>query len=111
MLTSFDERIRVILGSLSSPYSDLVDDDFCMELRGPGAVQERRRFALKILSRELRRVYQMPVVVFIDEYDSPMHSAIEHSYSSSVRLLFFSIAATSCYYRPTLSLLQSLVRC
>jgi Predicted AAA-ATPase len=93
MLISFDAKVLNILGRLSNPYRDLVDNDFCTELRGPGALQARRTNALKILSRELRRVYQKPVVVLIDEYDSPMHSAIEHGYAALVRsfiLLYYS---------------------
>ena len=85
MLIYFDAKVLEILGSLSNPYSDLMDNDFCTKLRGPGALQARRSNALKILSRELRRVYQKPVVVLVDEYDSPMHSAIEHGYAALVR--------------------------
>jgi hypothetical protein len=85
MLIFFDAKVLNILGRLSNPYRDLVDNDFCTELRGPGALQARRTNALKILSRELRRVYQKPVVVLIDEYDSLMHSAIEHGYGPLVR--------------------------
>ena len=60
-------------------------NDFCAELREPEALQVMRRDALNILSWELQRVYQKPVVVLIDEYDSPMHSAIEHGYAALVR--------------------------
>ena len=85
MLSCFDENVLVLLESLSNPYSDLMHDNFCAQLRGHGGVQARRGFALKILSQELRRVYQKPVVVLIDEYDSPMHSAIEYGYAPLVR--------------------------
>lgn len=111
MLSYFDTKVLNILERLSSPYSDLLDNDFCTKLRGPGALQARRTNALNILSWELRRVYQKPVVVLVDEYDSPMHSAIEHGYAALVRSLFSSIAATSCYSRPTISLLQYSVHC
>jgi Predicted AAA-ATPase len=93
MLVLFDAMVLEIIGSLCNPYSDLVDDNFCNELREPGALEPRRSNALKILTRELRRVYQKPVVVLIDEYDSPMHSAIEHGYAGlvcSVILLYCS---------------------
>lgn len=85
MLILFDAMVLEIIGSLCNPYSDLADDNFCMELRGPGALKLRRSNALKILTWELRRVYQKRVVVLIDEYDSPMHSAIEHGYAALVR--------------------------
>lgn len=86
MLKRFDARILGILSSLSTPYSDLIDNSFCAELRAPGALEARRSNALTIISLELERVYHMPVVVLIDEYDTPMHSAIENNYSGLVRL-------------------------
>jgi hypothetical protein len=85
MLILFDAMVLEIIGSLCNPYSDLGDDQFCMELRRDGALQPRRTNALMILTWELWRVYQKPVVVLIDEYDSPMHSAIEHGYAPLVR--------------------------
>lgn len=63
MLILFDAMVLEIIGSLCNPYSDLVDDNYCKELRGPGALEPRRSNALKILTRELRRVYQKRVVV------------------------------------------------
>ena len=107
LLILLDAMVLEIFGSLCNPYSDLVDDNFCNELRGPGALEPRRSNALKILTQELWRVYQKRVVVLIDKYDSPMHSAIEHSHATLVRSV---IAATSRYSRPTISLLQYLVR-
>ena len=100
MLVSFDAKVLELLGSLSNPYSDLMDNNFCTELRGHGALQDRRSNALKIVSRELRRVYLKPVVVLVDEYDSPMHSAIEHGYVAEVR----SFILLHCGY---LTLLQA----
>jgi hypothetical protein len=67
MLKRFDARILGILSSLSTPYSDLIDNSFCAELRAPGALEARRSNALTIISLELERVYHMPVVVLIDE--------------------------------------------
>jgi hypothetical protein len=91
MLSYFDTKVLNILERLSNPYSDLMDNDFCTKLREPGALQARRTNALNILSWELRRVYKKPVVVLVDEYDSPMHSAIEHGYAALVRsfILFY----------------------
>ena len=84
MLILFDAMVLDIIGSLCNPYSDLVDENFCKNLRGPGALGPRRSIALKIITRELQRVYHKHVVVLIDEYDSPMHSAIEHGYATMV---------------------------
>ena len=83
MLSSFDVMVREIIRSLCSQNSDLVDKNFCENIRGP-ALEENRGNALNILSWELLRVYQREVVVLIDEYDSPMHSAIEHGYAAMV---------------------------
>ncbi|KAM6493857.1 putative AAA-ATPase domain containing protein [Amanita muscaria] len=91
MLILFDAMVLEIIGSLCNPYSDLVDENFCKELRGPGALEPRRGNALKILTRELLRVYQKEVVVLIDEYDSPMHSAIEHGYAALANNFFSAV--------------------
>jgi len=88
MLLRFDEMVLRILRRLSSPYSGLTDERFlrfCQELRQPGALQAERGGALAVISQDLWEVYQKPVVVLIDEYDSPMHSAIDHGYAALVR--------------------------
>jgi hypothetical protein len=77
--------ILALLPTLTAPYSDIPEDEFCKSLCAPGALQRRRDSALMIISQELRRVYDRPVVVLIDDYDSPMHCAIEHGFSSDVR--------------------------
>jgi len=81
MLAMFDEMVILILENLSNPYDGLTDKnflDFYKELRQPGFMQDRRGRVLEAISRNLQRVYRKPVVVLIDEYDSPMHSAIEY---------------------------------
>lgn len=90
MLTCFDSKILLILENLSNPYGDIMDNNFCETLRRPGAMQERRHYALQIISWELWRVYRMPVVVLVDEYDAPMHSAMEHDYSREVRFFLLN---------------------
>jgi hypothetical protein len=84
MLSSFDEMVLEFLECSSNPYSDLTRDNFCTPLRAPGALQQMRTRALRFISRELQRVYTKGVVVLIDEYDLPMHSAIEHGYADLV---------------------------
>jgi hypothetical protein len=113
MLISYDKKVLETIGNLLSyPYSDLMDNDFCMELRGPGALQARRGNALKILSRELRRVYGKCVVVLIDDYDSPVQSAIEHGYAPQVRpFILLCCNYVMCYSRPRISSLEFSVRC
>ena len=67
-----------------------MSDQICANLRGPGALKERSR-ALARISRELERVYEKGVVVLIGEYDTHMHSASEHKYTTLVRsfILFY----------------------
>jgi hypothetical protein len=85
MLARFDQRILTILENLSEPYSELKEDTFCKKLRAPGALQTRRETALMTISWELQRAYKRPVVVLIDEYDTPMHWAMEYGFASEVR--------------------------
>jgi hypothetical protein len=94
MTAAFDQKVLQILGDLSHPYSDLMQDTFCTNLRGPGALQARNRHALTTISRELKRVYEKSVVVLIDEYDAPMHSALEHDCAAHV----------CSFYSPSLQL-------
>ena len=84
MLASFDEMVLTIFKNLSAPYSDLTEDGFCETSHAPEALQARRGLALMIISWELQRVYDRPVVVLIDNYDLPMHCATEHDFSSNV---------------------------
>jgi hypothetical protein len=81
MLTSFDTMVVTILTDLSY---QIADNEFCQELRSPEALQARRVNVLMLISWELQRVYEKSVVVLIDDYDSPMHSAIEHGYAAQV---------------------------
>ena len=85
MLDVFDQMVLETLDALSHPYSDLMSDQFCASLRGPGALQDMRTHTLAMISHELARVYEKDVVVLIDEYDTPMHSALEHNYTDVVR--------------------------
>jgi hypothetical protein len=80
----WDHIYKKMLMSFDTKFYEM-DNNFCMELRGPGALQVRRSCALEVLSWELWRVYQKPVVVLIDKYDLPMHSAIEHGYAALLR--------------------------
>jgi len=102
MLDGFDMMVIGILRGLSNPYDGLMDKnflDFCKELRQPGAMQVWRKRVLEFVSQELRKVYRKPVVVLIDEYDSPMHSAIEHGYAALVRS-FILLYPSSTHFTP-----------
>ena len=89
MLILFD----TIVLEVYAVYSDLLDGNFCKQLREPGALKQWRDFVLNMITFELRNVFQKSVMVLIDEYDSPMHSAIEHGYVILVRsaILLYSL--------------------
>jgi hypothetical protein len=87
LLTSFDLMIVQMLDLLSHPFNGITDGDFidwCRWLSEPQNLQVRRGRALQSISVTLRRFYDQPIVVLIDEYDSPMHTAIENGYAPLV---------------------------
>ena len=94
--TTYEEMLILfdtIVLEVYAVYSDLLDGNFCKQLREPGALKRWRDFALNMITFELRNVFQKSVMVLIDEYDSPMHSAIEHGYVTLVRsaILLYSL--------------------
>jgi hypothetical protein len=76
--------------------------------------QKRRNTALTRLSEALKIAYDRDVIVLIDEYDAPIHSAIENGYAD---LVCFSVLSSSRYnsqpslFRPVRSLQQSSAYC
>jgi hypothetical protein len=113
MLTSFDELIREQFLKL---VRDGIIDEGHIKLYQP-ITQEPlnwRRIALKILSEALQIAYKQSVVVLIDEYDTPMHSAIENGYADLVRVFVPSSSwrnSQSFLFRPAHSLEQSSAHC
>ena len=90
LLTSFDQTIVQVLDMLSHPFNGIADRNFiewCRWLSKPQNLQDRRGRALQSISVALQIFYNQPVVVLIDEYDSPMHTAIENGYAPLVLLL------------------------
>jgi len=76
-----------MLQALSNSYDGFMNKkflEFCKGLEQPGAMQCRRDMVLRAVSQELRIVYGKPVFVLVDEYDTPMHSAIEYDYATLV---------------------------
>jgi Predicted AAA-ATPase len=115
MLTSFDDKVLRIVRSLANAHNPLMTTPFIHfleELSQPGALEARRHGALEVISQNLRDVYEKRIIVLIDEYDSPMHSAIEHGYAPSVRSFSSPLSQLPYFYsRPTISLLQYSVHC
>jgi len=91
LLSRFDQEVREILAVLCYPNSDIKREEFCVDLRAPGAENQWRDRALKVISHELQRVYRRPVVVLVDEYDAPMHSALEHNYCTAASEFFSAV--------------------
>jgi hypothetical protein len=87
MLANFDQAIILILDELMNPFDGITDKAFISFFKNNDSnfLRTRRGIMLRLISEMLRRLYGKPVVVLIDEYDSPMHSAIAHGYAVEVR--------------------------
>jgi Predicted AAA-ATPase len=101
LLTSFDSMIAQTIQILTNPFDGIVDPafiDWCRQLSDPQTLHITRSRALLLISVALQKLYNQAVVILIDEYDSPMHIAIENGYAPLVpcSLLFrFSGSLTS----------------
>jgi hypothetical protein len=92
MLTVFDEIIlKEFYKRVSLFREDVVNKDhirfFETITNDPKSL---RSTALQILSDALHVAYKQRVVVLIDEYDTPIHSAIENDYADRVRFFVLS---------------------
>ncbi|KAM6503872.1 AAA-ATPase-like domain containing protein [Amanita muscaria] len=84
MQTSFDAIVIRILKDLSNPTDGVPDQSFllfCDKLYHEQVLLHPRGTVLQVISQILQKVFMKPVVVLIDEYDTPIHSAIEHNYA------------------------------
>ena len=87
MLARFDMIVNEMLQGLSNRYDGLMDKkflEFCRGLEQPRAMQCQRDMVLRAVSQELRNIYGKPVFVLINDYDTPMRSAIEYDYATAV---------------------------
>ena len=87
LLASFDKMIVKMVGKLLNPYngiSDRIFVDWCRSSFDPQNLPNNRDAALEILSTALWTIYDQHVIVLIDEYDSPMHCAINYGYATKV---------------------------
>jgi hypothetical protein len=113
LLTSFDSMIDGILERLTNPFDGIVDPtfvDWCRRLSDPPTLQVKRGRALWLISIALQKFYNQAVVILIDEYDSPMHTAIENGYAPLVPCsLLFRFLGHPPYDRRAISLQQSSV--
>ena len=101
LLASFDSMIASTVVELSNPFHGIVDStfvDWCRRISTSQNLQVHRDRVLRMISVALQGLYNQAVVVLIDEYDAPMHSAIEHGYAHMVPpffILLFSALLTS----------------
>ncbi|KIL58636.1 hypothetical protein M378DRAFT_311289 [Amanita muscaria Koide BX008] len=94
MQTSFDAIVIRILKDLSNPIDGVLDQNFllfCDQLYHEQGLLHPRGTVLQVISQILQRVFIMPVVVLIDEYDTPIHSAIEHNYADLASDFFATV--------------------
>jgi hypothetical protein len=116
MLISFDEMIREEFFKRTALFRDGIVDEAYIEMYRHITHEPHnwRRIALRILSEALQIAYKQSVVVLIDEYDAPMHSAMENGYADLVRVFVPSSSwrnSQSFLFRPARSLEQSSAHC
>ena len=101
LLASFDSMIASTVDQIINPFNGIVDPtfiDWCRRMSNSQTLQIQRDRALRMISSALQGLYNQAVVVLIDEYDSPMNSAIENGYAHRVPpflILPFSVSLTS----------------
>jgi hypothetical protein len=106
MLNSFDHLAVKEIRARSCFLGNNLEQDYLLY---PGFHRNR---IFQTLSELLRIAYNQRVIVLIDEYDSPMHVAIENGYGNSVWSFIPSpFERDSSHYRPAGSLRRSLVHC
>jgi len=91
MLNSFDTMIRQEVFEYAQIFQDGIVDEVHIKWY-QDVLQHPRlwsRFALKRISQALKSAYKQSVVVLLDEYDAPMHDAIENGYADLVRFSVF----------------------
>jgi len=59
-------------------------NDFLKDYRAPVDKDIKQLGALEDMSQILYEYYNKRIIVLIDEYDTPMHSAIQHDYAERV---------------------------
>jgi hypothetical protein len=87
LLASFDSMIDSMIEHLTNPFDGIVDPafiDWCRRLCNPQTLHLKRGRALRLISIALQKIYNQAVVILIDEYDSPIHTAIENGYAPLV---------------------------
>ena len=103
MLKSFDKLVVEKLRARRGELDGTLEQDF---LKHPELYRKR---IFKRLSEELQIAYNEDVIVLIDEYDSPMHVAIENNYANSVwHFILSPVEWDSPDSRPAGSLRRSL---
>lgn len=86
MMASFDELILQELNARGDLFRDGILDLRYQEwyqdvTKNPALLREN---FFQMLSEALQAAYDQPVFVLIDEYDTPMHCAIENGYARTV---------------------------
>lgn len=108
-LNAYD-RLKMLLSDLYKEYTFLLDceaidsDDkkkFLL-LKDGQADETLVSFALSILMRMLKKYYNKPVILLLDEYDVPVSKASNHSYYPEMLQIIKSMMSTACKDNPCL---------
>jgi hypothetical protein len=93
MLESFDALVHEALFERAALFRSNILSPECAQWyqKAQQSPVPDRASVFQMLSEALRLAYNRRVVVLIDEYDSPMHCAIECGYANSVWLIFSSL--------------------
>lgn len=93
MLTTFDEGISIQLLKRIDLFQDGIVGKKYIQFYWNFQQEPHkwRKVALQMLSEALQDAYKENVVVLLDEYDGPMHSAIEHGYATQASLFFQTV--------------------
>ena len=104
------ERLKMLLSDLYKEYTFLLDceaidsDDkkkFLL-LKDGQADETLVSFALSILMRMLKKYYNKPVILLLDEYDVPVSKASNYSYYPEMLQIIKSMMSTACKDNPCL---------
>ena len=104
------DRLKVLISNLYKEYTFLLecetidpDDKKNFQLLKDGQAGEILiSFSLSVLMRMLRKYYNKPVILLLDEYDVPLSKASSHGYYPEMLQIIKSMMSTACKDNPDL---------
>ncbi len=104
------ELLADVLREAYRPYVSLLESEHLIEeekasfrqILGKKASEADMQTAVKALSQYIRRHYQRPALLLIDEYDAPIQSAWEHGYYDQAIGFFRNFLSSALKTNPAL---------